>query len=50
MVRQIGSGSRKAASKFVEGRKSKVTVAPEDLEEFLARAYFFREVAAEKGE
>lgn len=49
LERQIGSVSRKSARKFVEGRKRKVTVAPEKLEEFLGPAVFFPEVADEKG-
>jgi ATP-dependent Lon protease len=50
LERQIGSVCRKVARKFVEGRKRKIRVLANDLEQFLGAAIFFPEVADAAGE
>ncbi len=43
--REIGSLSRKSAKQIAEGKKTPITVTPEQLSDYLGRQRFFEEVA-----
>ena len=50
LERHLGTICRKAARKFVEGRRRRITVKKRALEDYLGPNLFFREVAEAKGE
>jgi len=50
LERQVGTICRKVARRFAEGRKRKVRVGVEDLEEYLGPVMFHSEVAERKSE
>jgi ATP-dependent Lon protease len=50
LERQLGAICRKAARRFVEGRRVKMKVRKTDLEEFLGPVFFFPEVAGRRAE
>ncbi len=50
LERQVGTVCRKVARRFVEGRKRKVRVGAESLEEYLGPVLFQSEVAERRGE
>ncbi len=50
LERQLATICRKAARRFVEGHKRKITVGPRRVEEYLGPVLYFGEVAGRSGE
>lgn len=50
LERHLGTICRKAARKFVEGRRQRIALKPRALEDYLGPNIFFREVAESKAE